>query len=263
MSTLVLQWRKLDAAATLDWVPQPGGATVPAAIVGPPGRDGSATAVPDGDKGDIVTSGGGTAWSIDPAVLSAFGRTLIDDAGAAAARATLGLGNVDNTADSAKPVSAAQAAAIAAVAWTTVKLASDATSSSVTPSGAGLGFTPAASKSYEIHARLLIRAAAITTGVQIGLSGPTAGIVDGAYLTESPNSAIANAIRTAPIVAGNGPLAAATGVAVANTSYLARIDATLVMGAGASGTRDVIFASEVAGSVVTLRAGSLLRFREI
>jgi len=263
MSALVLQWRKLEAAATLGWVPQPGAATVPAAIVGPPGRDGSATAVPDGDKGDVVTSGGGTVWTIDPAVLSPFGRTLIDDAGASVARATLGLGNVDNTADAAKPVSAAQGAAIAAVAWTTVKLSSDATSSSVTPSAAGLGFVPAAGKSYEMQARLLIRSAAIATGVQIGLSGPAGGLVDGAYLVESPNSAAALAVRTAPIVAGNGPLAAATGVAVANTSYLARIDATLVMGAGASGALDVIFASEVAGSAVTLRAGSLLRFREI
>jgi hypothetical protein len=48
-----------------------------------------ATSVTDGDKGDIVISGG--VWSFDSTVVSAFARTLLDDATAAAARSTLGL----------------------------------------------------------------------------------------------------------------------------------------------------------------------------
>lgn len=44
--------------------------------------------------------------------LSAFGRSLIDDADATAARATLVLNNVDNTSDANKPVSTAQQAAL-------------------------------------------------------------------------------------------------------------------------------------------------------
>lgn len=44
--------------------------------------------------------------------LTAFGRSLIDDADATAARATLVLNNVDNTSDANKPVSVAQQAAL-------------------------------------------------------------------------------------------------------------------------------------------------------
>lgn len=57
-------------------------------------------------------TGAGTAALSD---LTAAGRALLDDADAAAQRVTLGLGNVDNVADTGKPVSTAQAAADAAV----------------------------------------------------------------------------------------------------------------------------------------------------
>ncbi len=48
--------------------------------------------VPDGDKGDVVVSVGGSVWSFKSSVVSTFARTLLDDLTAAAMRATLGLG---------------------------------------------------------------------------------------------------------------------------------------------------------------------------
>ena len=61
---------------------------------GDPGADGAPGGpLADGDYGDIVVSGTGTVISIDSAVLSAFGRTLVDDSSASNARTTLGLGD--------------------------------------------------------------------------------------------------------------------------------------------------------------------------
>jgi hypothetical protein len=68
--------------------------------------------VPDGDKGDIIASGGGFIWTLDPTVVTPAARALLDDPSVAAQRTTLGIGNVDNTSDANKPVSGATQAAL-------------------------------------------------------------------------------------------------------------------------------------------------------
>jgi hypothetical protein len=81
--------------------------------------------VADGNYGDITVNGAGSNWFINTGVVSTSilggditpaGKALLDDVDTTAQLNTLGLSNVDNTADLNKPVSTAQAAADAAVA---------------------------------------------------------------------------------------------------------------------------------------------------
>ena len=58
------------------------------------------------------TTATAVAAKLDASAVSTFGGTLVDDADAAAARTTLGLGNVDNTTDAGKPVSTAAQTAL-------------------------------------------------------------------------------------------------------------------------------------------------------
>lgn len=145
--------------------------------------------------------------------------------------------------------------------WTYVKLASDFVTSSSTAVGVtGLAFTPEANKSYQFDGTLFLRTATTTVGPRPGLAWPT-GAVDGVARIDTPSSATARLLTNGNINAAL--LAAVGGLPNTTQSYPGRIEGTLIMGAAPSGAVRVQLASETAGTNVTMKAGSWLRYREI
>ncbi len=146
-------------------------------------------------------------------------------------------------------------------AWTYVKLAADFPTSSATAVDiTGLAFTPLANTQYEFEALLLLRTATATVGPRPGLAWPT-GMTDGVADLNMPTAA-----TTQVMVFGNpnaALLAAVGGLPNTTQSYPARVGGTLLAGASPSGTLKLQLASETAGTVVTAKAGSFIKWRTI
>ncbi len=145
--------------------------------------------------------------------------------------------------------------------WTYVKLASDfVTSSSSAVSVTGLAFTPIANQTYVIEGFFLVRTATATVGPRPGVAWPT-GTTDGAAAIDVTSSA------TAKVFANGNPAAAVLapvgGLPTTNGSWPSSLWATLVTGASPSGNFQVTLASETAGTNVTMKAGSWIRYRAI
>lgn len=146
--------------------------------------------------------------------------------------------------------------------WTIVRLASNVVVSAVAAADvAGMFFTPVANKDYEIEGRLLVQGSVVTTGPRIGVALPT-GLTDAAVRIDVPSAANANftlnqASNQAAGLNGN------TGVAVINVSYLALLFGLIRCGASPVGNFRLQFASELAASNVTLRAGSFIKYRAL
>lgn len=145
--------------------------------------------------------------------------------------------------------------------WTYIKLASDFLTSSATAVDiTGLAFTPAANKQYEFECLLLARTATATVGPRGGLVWPT-GTTDGVADLYTPSSGTAQTM-----VFGNpgaALLAAVGGLPNTTTSYPIRIAGTFLTGASPTGSLKIQLASETAGTNVTAKAGSFLKYREI
>lgn len=146
--------------------------------------------------------------------------------------------------------------------WTYIFLAADFTTSSATAVDVtGLLFTPAASKRYEFEALFRTRTAAVAVGPRPGLSWPT-GFVDGG--AEARVSLAGAASDTVGYGNPNAAfLAPVGGLPNTTQSWPGRIKGEIEMGASPSGNVQVQLASETAGTNVTIKAGSFLKYRVI
>lgn len=145
--------------------------------------------------------------------------------------------------------------------WTNVILQTSfsttlATNTNIT----GLSFTPAANKKYIIEVFLLLRTATATVGPRPGFAWPT-GLEDGGAYLQVPNSATAIAMRTWGVLDTQN--AASTGIPTTTNSNLATGTAYILVGPSPSGNFQLTLASETAGTAVTARAGSFLRYRVV
>ena len=151
---------------------------------------------------------------------------------------------------------------LASGAWTYAILASDFTNSTTTPTDVtGLAFTPDASKRYEIEGRFFVFGAATTTGAQIGVGWPTGIVAPSAAHLGSPSSVTALTLRN--VSRGTTAAALATGSVSTTLEAMGKLEAVLTTGGSPSGTFRITLDSEVAASLVTMVAGSFIRYREI
>lgn len=146
-------------------------------------------------------------------------------------------------------------------AWSVVKLAEDFTKSTTANDAVtGFNFTPGTSKTYLIFGYFLLRTATATVGARPGIAWP-GSITDGIARMEAANSLTGSAIRTwgAKSILN----AASTGLASTADSHWGSLDCLLITGPGTTGNFQITLASETAGTNVTMKAGSVLMYREV
>ena len=145
--------------------------------------------------------------------------------------------------------------------WTYIKLASDfPTSSATAVPVTGLAFTPLANTDYEFEAILRTRTATATVGPRPGLAWAT-GLTDGTAQIKQTSSAVAELTTNGNISAAL--LCAVGGVPTTTGSWQATVWGAARAGATPSGTIKVQLASETAGTIVRIMAGSFLKYRVI
>lgn len=144
--------------------------------------------------------------------------------------------------------------------WVYVKLGADFSTTSATAADTGIAFTPAANTSYEFKAVLFTRTATTTVGPRPGVAWPV-GMTDGVAHVRQESSATAFVSALGNVNAA--VLAPVGGVPTTTQSYPALIEGALIAGATPSGTLRIQLASETAGTSVTVKAGSFLKYRAI
>jgi hypothetical protein len=145
--------------------------------------------------------------------------------------------------------------------WTYLRLANDfTTTSSSAVDVTGLGFAPAANQRYEFVGRLMVRTATATVGPRPGIAWAT-GLSDGVAFIQQTSSATANVFANGNITAT--VLAPVGGVPTTTGSWPALIEGQAMSGGTPSGNIRVQLASETAGTTVTMKAGSFLKYRTV
>jgi hypothetical protein len=157
----------------------------------------------------------------------------------------------------------------AADPWTVIKVTQDFTTTLATFSdvlivaaGAALGFTPAANTTYEVEGLLQVQTATATVGPRPGLTWGT-GYQFGAVRITVPTALTTEAVQhnTITTVAGTCQTPVG-GLPTTAQSYLTTIMATFLSGTTPTPFK-VQLASETAGTTVTVKAGSFIRYRVI
>ena len=144
--------------------------------------------------------------------------------------------------------------------WNEVVLGSDFTISTTSNNNVtGLAFTPVANKRYIVKGMFLLRTATATVGARPGVAYPT-GLTDAAHRINAPNSNTAEAQRHQGAISTAN--AASTGLPTTTDSYLSELDGILIVGGSPAGDFQITLASETAATNVTMKAGSILMYRE-
>lgn len=145
--------------------------------------------------------------------------------------------------------------------WTVIKLASDFTTSLATNEIIpNFRFTPAANKTYLVFGYFLLRTATATIGARPGAAWPS-NCSDAIMRIEAANSLTASSLQL--FGARTTKNAASTGLATTGDSHWGSLDGILITAANVSGNFQITLAAETAGTNVTMKAGSILMFREL
>lgn len=145
--------------------------------------------------------------------------------------------------------------------WSEVVLGTDATNDTTTQTAVtALKFTPAANKRYIVEGWIAHTANVNGTGVRVGITMPS-GLVHAPVQIVSANGAAASQSNNNTVSSGNTASTAANSAgAVACMTF---IRAIVIAGASPDGDVQVTVASELASNLVTVLAGSVLRWRDI
>jgi hypothetical protein len=145
--------------------------------------------------------------------------------------------------------------------WTYLKVTVDfPTTSATAVDVSGLGFTPVANTTYEFEGQLLLRTGTATVNPRVGFAWAT-GLSDGVANIEQSQTATTSLQSKGNIAAAL--LVAVGGVPNNTQSWPATVWGVAVAGASPSGNIRIQIASETAGTTVTVKAGSFLKYRTI